>query len=232
MLTNLRSYRSEIIEMARARGASRVRVFGSVGRGDATETSGVDFLVDLDEGRGLCDLGGLLMDLQDFLGCNVDVVTEAGLRSRVTAKVMRDAVIATINSSTVDSVAVGSVPAYAVPIQVLGVMSPRGYINHPVAKFCNRAGVKIGASETRTFTRGERPALGVFTMDDGSTYSVQWNTVIGRSGHVDRRASRNLPPTRVDRACGMGRADHRCRHAERYVSEEGWERPAQAARSR
>ena len=92
MLTDLRSRRSEIIETARARGASRVRVFGSVARGDATASSDVDFLVDLDEDRGLFDLGGLLMDLQDLLGCEVDVVTEAGMRSRVSERVLCDAV--------------------------------------------------------------------------------------------------------------------------------------------
>jgi len=92
MLTDLRSRRSEIIETARARGASRVRIFGSVARGDATASSDVDFLVDLDEGRGLFDLGGLLMDLQELLGCEVDVVTEAGMRSRVSERVLCDAV--------------------------------------------------------------------------------------------------------------------------------------------
>ena len=92
MLTDLRSRRSEIIETARARGASRVRVFGSVARGDATASSDVDFLVDLDDGRGLFDLGGLLMDLQELLGCEVDVVTEAGMRSRVSERVLCDAV--------------------------------------------------------------------------------------------------------------------------------------------
>jgi predicted nucleotidyltransferase len=49
-------------------------------RGDSSADSDVDFLVQLDEQRGLFDLGGLLMDLQDLLGCDVDVTTEAGLR--------------------------------------------------------------------------------------------------------------------------------------------------------
>ena len=92
MLADLRSRRSEILATARARGATRVRVFGSVARGDATETSDIDFLVDLDDDRGLFDLGGLLMDLQELLGHNVDVVTEAGLRSRVAQRVLDDAV--------------------------------------------------------------------------------------------------------------------------------------------
>lgn len=92
ILTDLRERRAEIIETARARGASRIRVFGSVARGDATEHSDIDFLVDLDPGRGLFDLGGLLMDLQDLLGHPVDVVTETALRSRVAQRVLSDAV--------------------------------------------------------------------------------------------------------------------------------------------
>jgi uncharacterized protein len=92
MLTDLRERRDEIIETARARGATRVRVFGSVARGDATENSDIDFLVDLDDDRGLLDLGGLLMDLRELLGHNVDVVTEAGLRPRISRRVLADAV--------------------------------------------------------------------------------------------------------------------------------------------
>jgi uncharacterized protein len=92
LLTDLRRRRAEILRVARERGASRVRVFGSVARGDATEASDVDFLVDLEAGRGLLDLGGLLMDLRDLLGCDVDVTTEAGLRPRVAQRVLADAI--------------------------------------------------------------------------------------------------------------------------------------------
>jgi predicted nucleotidyltransferase len=91
-LNELRSRRDEIIEIARVRGASRVRVFGSVARGDTTEASDVDFLVDLEPDRNLLDLGGLLMDLQDLLQRDVDVVTERGLRPRVATRVLADAV--------------------------------------------------------------------------------------------------------------------------------------------
>jgi len=54
--------------------------------------SDVDFLVDLEPGRSLLDLGGLLMDLQDLLGRPVDVVTEKGLRSRIRDRVLKEAV--------------------------------------------------------------------------------------------------------------------------------------------
>jgi len=91
-LDTLRRRRTEIEQVARYHGASHVRVFGSVARGEASENSDLDLLVDLEEGRGLFDLGALLMDLRDLLGCDVDVATEAGLRPRVADRVLEDAV--------------------------------------------------------------------------------------------------------------------------------------------
>lgn len=91
-IDELRQRRDEIESVALAHGATRVRVFGSVARGDASSSSDLDLLVDLDEGRGLFDLGALLMDLQDLLGCEIDVATERGLRPRVAARVLADAV--------------------------------------------------------------------------------------------------------------------------------------------
>lgn len=67
-------------------------MFGSVARGDAEPGSDVDFLVDMEPGRSLFDLGDLLMDLRDLLGESVDVVTPGGLRERMRNAVMRDAV--------------------------------------------------------------------------------------------------------------------------------------------
>ncbi|HEY0547468.1 MAG TPA: nucleotidyltransferase family protein [Pyrinomonadaceae bacterium] len=83
--------REKILQIARRHGATNVRVFGSVSRGEERPDSDVDFLVDLDEGRSLLDLGGLLIDLQELLGCRVDVVTEKGLRPRLRERVLREA---------------------------------------------------------------------------------------------------------------------------------------------
>lgn len=90
-LVEFQSQREAILQIARRHGAKNVRVFGSVSRGEARPDSDVDFLVDLDEGRSLLDLGGLLMDLQTLLGCPVDVVTEKGLRPRIRERVLREA---------------------------------------------------------------------------------------------------------------------------------------------
>lgn len=88
----LKAKRAEILRIAAQHGARNVRVFGSVARGEAGAGSDVDFLVEMEPGRSLLDIGGLLMDLQDLLGCNVDVVTEKGLRERIRARVLHEAV--------------------------------------------------------------------------------------------------------------------------------------------
>ncbi len=84
--------RAEILRIAAQYGARNVRVFGSVARGDAGPSSDVDFLVEMEPGRSLLDLGGLLMDLQGLLSCKVDVVTEKGLRPRIRDRVLQEAV--------------------------------------------------------------------------------------------------------------------------------------------
>ncbi len=84
--------RDEILSSAARHGARNVRIFGSVARGEATADSDLDVLVDLEPGRSLLDLGGLLIELQELLGCRVDVVTEQGLRPRLRERVLREAV--------------------------------------------------------------------------------------------------------------------------------------------
>ena len=88
----LQTKREDILRIATKYGAYNVRVFGSVARGEADSESDVDLLVDMEPGRSLFDLGGLLMDLQDLLGCNVDVVTEDGLRDRIRNRVLNEAI--------------------------------------------------------------------------------------------------------------------------------------------
>lgn len=90
--TALQAQRNDILRIAARHGAHNLRVFGSVARGDARPDSDVDILVDMEPGRSLFDLGGLLYDLRTLLGVDVDVVTEKGLRPRIRAQVMQEAV--------------------------------------------------------------------------------------------------------------------------------------------
>jgi hypothetical protein len=87
----LKEKRQEILRIAAKHGARNLRIFGSVARGEAGPDSDVDFLVDLEPGRTLFDLGALLMELRDFLGLKVDVVTEHGLKPRIREHVLKEA---------------------------------------------------------------------------------------------------------------------------------------------
>jgi predicted nucleotidyltransferase len=89
----LQQHRAEVLRLAAKYGATDVRVFGSVARGEADDASDIDFLVRMAPGRSLFDLGALLMDLQDLLGRRVDVVTERGLRPRVREQVLGEALL-------------------------------------------------------------------------------------------------------------------------------------------
>ena len=88
----LASKRESILRTAARYGASNVRVFGSAARGTADAQSDVDLLVDLEAGRSLLDLGALSEEFKSILGCNVDVVTENGLRARIRKRVLEEAV--------------------------------------------------------------------------------------------------------------------------------------------
>lgn len=88
----LESHRDELIALARRRGVTAIRVFGSMSRGDADEDSDVDLLVTLSPGTSALALGGLLMDAKGLLGRRVDVVTEASLHPALRERILADAV--------------------------------------------------------------------------------------------------------------------------------------------
>ena len=83
--------REEILRIAAKRGAYNIRIFGSVVHNDTGPSSDVDFLVDLEPERSLLDVGGLVMDLQNLLGLEVDIVTEKGLHWYIRERVMAEA---------------------------------------------------------------------------------------------------------------------------------------------
>ncbi|MCL2782013.1 MAG: nucleotidyltransferase family protein [Actinomycetia bacterium] len=84
--------RGELIAAAADRRASNLRVFGSVARGEDTDSSDVDFLVDLDVSATPMDLLSLGCDLEDILGTRVDIGTPESLRPVVRDEIMAEAV--------------------------------------------------------------------------------------------------------------------------------------------
>ncbi len=83
--------RDEILRIASQHGASDVRIFGSVVRGEDTDNSDIDFLVVLEKNCSLLDHADMIIEMEDLLGCKVDVVTEPGLKERVKARVLMEA---------------------------------------------------------------------------------------------------------------------------------------------
>ena len=88
----LRRRRRSVIAAAAERGAHNVRVFGSVARGEDTDTSDIDLLVDLDAGVSLVALAGLTRELTELLGVDVDVIPAGTLKAAFRNEVLADAV--------------------------------------------------------------------------------------------------------------------------------------------
>jgi len=92
-LDNLRhEQRAAVLDLARRHGAHSIRVYGSVARGQATEQSGLDLLVEWEPDRSLLDVVGLKQDLEDLLGVTVDIGSERGLHWFIRDQVLREAV--------------------------------------------------------------------------------------------------------------------------------------------
>ncbi|HEX8600472.1 MAG TPA: nucleotidyltransferase family protein [Chloroflexia bacterium] len=86
----IRDKRQEILSIAKSHGVTSVRIFGSVARG-IEKPGDLDLLVQLEPGYSLFDLIAIKQDLEDLLGCRVDVVTEAALSPYIREQVLREA---------------------------------------------------------------------------------------------------------------------------------------------
>jgi uncharacterized protein len=91
VIATLKAHEQELKEA----GIVRVRLFGSVARGDAGEASDVDLLAEFDKTKpiSLISLVRLENRLSDLLGCKVDLAQEGALRARIRANVEREAAV-------------------------------------------------------------------------------------------------------------------------------------------
>jgi hypothetical protein len=91
-LDDLRARRDEIVRLAEQHGASNVRVFGSVARGEARPDSDVDILVNFHDDASLYDVSGLRLALKELLNAEVDLVEEDTLKKWIRPHALKDAV--------------------------------------------------------------------------------------------------------------------------------------------
>ena len=88
----LQTRRAEILRLTARHGASNVRVFGSVARGEARPDSDLDLLVEMEPGRNLFDLTALSIELEELLGHKVDVVTEQSIYWLLRRRILKEAI--------------------------------------------------------------------------------------------------------------------------------------------
>ena len=91
-LNDIKARRDEILRICELHGGYNVRVFGSVARGESKPQSDLDLLVELDESHSLLDRIAIMQDLEEYLGCKVDVVSPRALHDMIREEVLREAV--------------------------------------------------------------------------------------------------------------------------------------------
>lgn len=91
-LTDLRARRDDILRLAELHHAYNVRIFGSVARGEATPDSDVDVIATFHKGTSIFELVGFWQDLQDLLGCEVDLIADHPDGGRVMRAALSEAV--------------------------------------------------------------------------------------------------------------------------------------------
>lgn len=109
--------------------------------------------------------------------------------------------------------ALGLLPAPAGPVMVLGVACPQGHHNHPDAVYCSQCGTKMGVHQTTVLVNGIRPPLGVLVVDDGTTFSIDQDLIVGRDApsHADVRAGTASPMMLSDDSLALSRHHARIR---------------------
>ena len=88
----IETYRQQILQLAIQRGAKQIKVFGSMATDQATANSDIDFLVEMHSGKSAFALGGLLKDLEDLLGRQIDMTTPNSLHPAIRNKILQEAI--------------------------------------------------------------------------------------------------------------------------------------------
>jgi predicted nucleotidyltransferase len=88
----LRQKREDILQIASRHGVTRIRIFGSAARGESSEDSDIDFLIEVNGPTTPWFPGSLIADLEKLLGRRVDVVEPDAIRSPLRERILKEAV--------------------------------------------------------------------------------------------------------------------------------------------
>lgn len=87
----LETLKPQVLAVATRHGASNLRLYGSIVKGDEHPASDLDLLVDLQEEQSLLGLISLRQDLEDLLGCSVDVTEAETLHPLIRSQILERA---------------------------------------------------------------------------------------------------------------------------------------------
>ncbi|MGB5592563.1 MAG: nucleotidyltransferase family protein, partial [Crocosphaera sp.] len=88
----IKEKKTEIMKIATKYGADNIRIFGSVARGESTDKSDVDFLMDIESGHSLLHRISLIQELEDLLKCKVDVAKPQLLHEAIKEQVLKESI--------------------------------------------------------------------------------------------------------------------------------------------
>ncbi len=93
MLYDIETLRKKTVPIAKAHGVKRMSLFGSYARGEADKNSDVDVLIERGRLKGMIRYFSFVHDLENELGCHVDVVTSGISDKEFLAQIKRDEVL-------------------------------------------------------------------------------------------------------------------------------------------
>ena len=91
-MERIEKIKGEILPVLRKHGVRRASLFGSVARGEETEKSDIDILVEFEGRKSLLDLAGLKIELEEKLKRKVDVLTYKSIHPLLRERILSEKV--------------------------------------------------------------------------------------------------------------------------------------------
>ncbi len=81
---------NKLVSILKKHGAKKIEIFGSYARGEQKETSDLDIIVEFEERKSLLELVGVEQELEDHLGIEIDLLTEASISPYLMEKIKKE----------------------------------------------------------------------------------------------------------------------------------------------
>jgi predicted nucleotidyltransferase len=93
MIYEIKEVKEKIMDILEKYEVKRASLFGSIVRGEMSENSDIDLLIEFNGIKSLLDLSGLKIELQERLNCNVDVLTFDSIHNLLRERILEEQVV-------------------------------------------------------------------------------------------------------------------------------------------